>query len=99
MARNTWSSQMQAMYYSLTGELLLTETSKVFPQIQWRILQPNTDTITVRYVPYQLGCTITDAWWQEQLEAILQLASIIQPQTYCFAIRAQTCMVQEVLCP
>jgi hypothetical protein len=52
---------MQAMYYSLTGGLLLTETSKVFPQIQWRILQPNTDTITVRYVPYQLGCSITDA--------------------------------------
>jgi hypothetical protein len=59
IARNDGSSQMQSVYYSFTGPILI-DTSKAFSQIQWRIIQPNTDTITLRYVPYQLGCSITD---------------------------------------
>jgi hypothetical protein len=93
------SSQMTATYTSMWS-VLLTEQSKPFANASWTITDPSwnlLESLTLRYAPYQLGCAI-DPDGQNYPQAMLKLQSLGNPNAYCFAILAQTCMVREVVC-
>ena len=94
-------SQLQTRYYSQTGAVIHTEDSKVFPQMSWKLYTTSDvsiDQVILSYEPYTLGCQIGDDTGQIYEDILLQLVSTTHPQRYCFAIREQTCMVQEVVC-
>jgi len=95
------SSQLQSRYYSQTGAVIHTEDSKAFPRVFRKAQSPSGQTIDqliLTYIPYTLGCQIADASGQFYEQVSVDLLSTAHPQTYCFAIREQTCMVQEVVC-
>lgn len=96
----TQSSQMIATYISATGAVILTEQSKPFANASWTITTSWNvlETLTLGYTPYELGCVI-ESNGQSYSQAMLKLESLANPKAYCFAILAQTCMVQEVVCP
>jgi len=94
------SSQMTSKYISATGGVILSEQSKPYANASWTISASWSllETLTLRYTPYKLGCVI-DSNGQDYSQAMLTLQSLGNPKSYCFAILAQTCMVQEVICP
>lgn len=93
------TSQMTANYISTTGVVIYSDQSKPFTNAFWTIVEPaGAETLTLRYTPYELGCAI-DVDGQSQEQALLTLQSVGNTKIYCFAILAQTCMVQEVVCP
>lgn len=94
------SSQMTANYISTTGAVILSEQSKPFANTSWTITASWSllTAITLSYTPYELGCLIASDG-QNYTQAMLKLQSLGNPQAYCFAILAQTCMVHEVVCP
>lgn len=93
------TSQMTAQYMGTTGAIIYSDQSKPFANAFWTIVDPaGAETLTLRYTPYELGCSI-DVDGQSQEQALLTLQALGNTKTYCFAILAQTCMVQEVVCP
>lgn len=95
----TQTSQMTAQYRGATGAIIYSDQSKPFANTFWTIIDPvGAETLTLRYTPYELGCAI-DVDGQSQEQALLTLQSLGNTKIYCFAILAQTCMVQEVACP
>lgn len=95
----TQTSQMTANYISTTGAVIYSDQSKPFANAFWTIVDPaGAETLTLRYTPYKLGCAI-DVDGQSQEQALLTFQALGNTKTYCFAILAQTCMVQEVACP
>lgn len=94
------TSQIDAVY-SDNDTVIYQESSTTF-QWMWRKLRSDDgqslSTLTLRYIPYELGCAITtqtDSYsW-----AVLEFVAAANPHRYCFAIQYQTCSMQEIVCP